>query len=51
MCPRAASRFSSQSFMSSLSLLEVQVFNGSLASKILDRLALIEIVLLEKQHE
>jgi GNAT superfamily N-acetyltransferase len=37
--------------MDSLSLLEAQVFNGSLANKIMDRLAPVEIVLLEKQYE
>ena len=42
---------SSQNFMDSLSLLEAQVFNGSLANKVMDRLAPVEIVLMEKQHE
>lgn len=43
--------FSSQNFMDSLSLLEVQVFNGRIANKVMDRLSPVDIVLMEKQHE
>ena len=43
--------FSCQNFMESLQVMESQVVNGDLATKVLDRLGSIEVVLLEKKHE
>jgi DNA-binding MarR family transcriptional regulator/ribosomal protein S18 acetylase RimI-like enzyme len=43
--------FSSTNFMEGLDQLERQVFNGSLANKVLDRLAPFKIVTLDNQHK